>query len=371
MPSFFTKKYRKPIQPFWERLYKKIRTSSHYLGLDIGSRLIKIVQLKHHSGEWHLSDVRVKNVSIETDTSIDNNEEYDVVGVLRRLVMDMGIEGENVAISISGPSVIMKPIEMPCMSKEELEGHLEWEVERYLPYEREDVYWDYYVPQRPQLDYASSMQVYLVAAKKNIVDQRVALVRQAGLCPVVVDIDCVALANMYTLHEQVCEQTPELLINVSPSGLNMITVGGPEHFSMRDAALGGEWPYVLFHEGGSQRVRADGTRNNEQVGGKTDIDELLEEVYRDILYEVRRAIDDCHSYENSQAIQQIWLCGGYAHLPGLGARLSSQLHVPVNIINPFHHLNKTAIADREKIVDSHFSVAAVAVGLALRCSKDQ
>ncbi|GJL64654.1 MAG: pilus assembly protein PilM [Nitrospirales bacterium] len=371
MTRFFTKKYDKSIQPFWAMLYRKFRPSSHYLGLDIGSRLIKIVQLKYHAGEWHLSDVRVKDVSIETDTPIDNSKEYGVVEVLRCLIMDMGIEGENVAISLSGPSVIMKPIEMPWMSEEELKGHLEWEVERYLPYEREDVYWDYYVPQRSQQHHKSSMLVYLVAAKKNIVDQRVALVRQAGLCPVVVDIDCVALANMYTLHDHVSEKSPGLLINVSPSGLNMITVGKPEHFSMRDAALGGEWDHDLFGEEGSQGVRVDETDDNEQVEAKADFDELLNEVYREILYEVRRAMDDCHLYENGQAVQQIWLCGGYAHLPGLVARLSSQLHVPVNIINSFHHLNKTDMADREKILDSLPSVAAVAVGLALRCSKDQ
>ncbi|GJL63152.1 MAG: hypothetical protein NPIRA04_18060 [Nitrospirales bacterium] len=290
--------------------------------------------------------------------------------VLRRLVLEMGIEGEHVAISLSGPSVIMKPIEVPWMSEEELEGHLEWEVERYLPYERKEVYWDYYVPQRPQLHHASSMQVYLVAAKKDRVDQRVALVTQAGLCPVVVDLDCVALANMYTLHGQTGDRTPGLIVNVGPSGLNMIMVGKTECFFIRDAALGGEWSHE-FVQADVQTVRADEIWGNEQGGEESAIDEGVEEVCRDILYEIRRARDDCHSSENSQAVQQIWLCGGYAHLPGLVARLSSQLHVPVKIINPFHHLNKTAMVDREKVLASLPSVAAVAVGLALRCSKDQ
>jgi len=369
MQGVLTQKHRTAHQYFGTKLFKKFRPSPQPLGLDIGSHLIKLVQLKHGSGNWKLTDVRVKSVSIETDEQAGNNEDYGRIRVLRQLVMDMRIDGANVAISISGPSVIMKPIEIPWMSEEELAGHLEWEVERYLPYEREEVYWDYYVPQRSRLQHASSMLVYLVAAKKNIVDQRVALVKQAGLCPIVVEIDCVALANMYTLHEHADDKNPELLINVGPSGLNMITVG-PEYFSMRDAALGGEWSHD-FLQMDSQRARAGEARWNEQGGESMEFDERLEEIYREILYEVRRTMDDCHSYENSQAIQQLWLCGGYAHLPGLVAHLSSQLHVSVNLIDPFHNLNKTVMADREEILAPLPSVAAVAVGLAIRCSQEQ
>ncbi|WP_447970570.1 type IV pilus assembly protein PilM [Nitrospira sp. M1] len=355
--------------PFWERFSKNIRPSSRHIGLDIGTRLIKVVQLNRDAGGWKLADVRVKAISIGTGDLTTNKQEHDLPEVLRRLIVDMGIEGAHVAISISGPSIIMKPLEIPWMSEDELAGHLEWEVERYLPYERDEVYWDYYVPQRHHLHPSSSMLVYLVAAKKDIVDQRVALVKRAGLRPVVVDIDCVALANMHELNGHGVVHVPGLVVNIGPSGLNIITVGDAEHFAMRDAALGGEWAQDLLQEE-SQYLNDGEAEVPQQVFEPMAQHEMLEEVYSEILYEVRRALDDCHSYEQSQMIQQIWLSGGYAHLPGLVAHLSSHLHVPVNIIDPFRSLKISAMASGN-IVAPYSSLAAVAVGLAVRCNYQQ
>ncbi|GJL56557.1 MAG: hypothetical protein NPIRA02_36890 [Nitrospirales bacterium] len=332
--------------------------------------MIKIVQLQHDLDGWQLTDVRVKAISFDTDDPRTKNNESCPPEMLRQVIRDMGLEGASVAIAISGPSVIMKPLDMPWMSDDELAGHLEWEVERYLPYEREDVYWDYFVPERPQRDRSSAMRVYLVAAKKDMVDQRVGLVKEAGFVPVVVDLDCVALANMHALNVSGFVEAPELVINVGPSGLNIITVGGGEYFAMRDATLGGDWSLDLLKESVPYLKNGEAGVNGRYFETAGDNVEL-EDVCREILYEVRRAIDDCHSCEGGQMVQQVWISGGYAHLPGLVASLSSHLHVPVNIIDPFRNINCTAMEGKEDKRSALSSVAAVAVGLALRCNHGQ
>ena len=335
------------------------------VGLDIGSRLIKMVKLTQvESKEWYLDDLRTLEVETRMSDREDSIREQEIVTALMRLVKEAHLEGCNVAVSISGPSVILKSIEMPWMSDEELQGHLRLEVERYLPYERNDIYWDYHVSHRSKLNEASSMFVNLVAAKKPVVDQRVALVKQCGLRPVVVDVDGLALANMFEMNYPEADQETALLVNVGASGLNMITVGGSGYTVMRDIDLLGEWSYEILN----QAFQAG--HDHQKFMSPDSMDEIsfsvpVEEVFRDIAHDIRRVIDDYQGYEHDQAVRRIWLCGGHATVPGLVERLSEQLALPVQIADPCQQL--TGFSSMEtKDVASLSTLVGVAVGLGLR-----
>ena len=357
-------------QPFLRKLRKMVRPTGQVIGLDIGSRLIKMVQLRRLARGWQLLDVQVVEVKQEKEGMITRNGECGIETVLKRLIAETGTRGADVAVSLSGPSVMVKPIEVPLMTEAELEGHLEWEVERYLPYERADIYWDYYIPHRNQLSSSSSLTAYLVAAKKEIVDRKVELVKQAGLHPVIVDIDSVALLNMYTLNYEDSGQIPVLLVNLGPSGLNMIAVGISECIYIRDASIGGEWSQEVLEEGA--RLVRDGEVAKKEWSNQTKaLDVLLQEMYGEIMNEMRRIIDHCNSSENDQPIQRVLLCGGYVHLPGFVDSLSLQLPIPVEVIDPFKNLMIAETAYNRKMFEPLSSVSGVAVGLALRGGQDQ
>ncbi len=370
MHVYRVENFKSTVQPLLAKLGTTCQSFVRHIGLDIGSSMIKVVELRYSAGEWQLINFGVKQVLTEKDKQGNTDEENNVKEALKYLIAETRIEGTHVAVSISGPSVIMKPIEIPRMSQEELEGHLELEVERYLPYEREDIYWDYFVTQWPTPSRSSSMLVYLVAAKKDVVNRRVELVKESGLHPVVVDVDCVALANMYSLNYENEVHAPEILVNIGPSGLNMITVGTPGYISMRDAVLGGEWSHEVLEET-SRLMLDDEVVSESQVNKPKSLYVLLEEVYKEMVNEIRRTMDDSDSIEKGRQIQQIWLSGGYAHLPRLGENLSLQLHVPVKVVDPFHKMKIAVPAHKNNMFNSFPSLAAVATGLAMRCGQGQ
>ena len=164
------------------------------------------------------------------------------------------------------------------------------------------------------------------------------MVKQVGLYPVVVDVDSLALANMYDLNYDDLVEEPVLLVNLGPRGLNMIAVGIPEGLYLRDAALVGEWSEYVY----------------------------LEEMYREITSEIQRTLDFSRPYQAGQGIHRVGLSGGYAHLPGLVDCLSSRLKMPVEIIDPFKKLTIAPSALDQMGLESLGSLAGVAVGLALR-----
>jgi Tfp pilus assembly PilM family ATPase len=68
-----------------------------------------------------------------------------VVEAISRLLASTGVKGQNVAVSVSGHSVIVKKILLPMMPEEELSESIRWEAEQYVPFDINDVYLDYVV----------------------------------------------------------------------------------------------------------------------------------------------------------------------------------------------------------------------------------
>ena len=325
--------------------------------------MVKLKQL--HSTAGYIVDLRVQEIESRILREGVLIRHQETVKALMRVVEEADIKGSKVAVSISGPSVILKSIEMPWMTGEELQGHLELEIERYLPYERDDIYWDYHVSHQPRLNDSSPMFVSLVAARKPVVDQQVALVKECGLQPVIVDVDGLALANMFTVNYPGSNSETALLVNAGASGLNMISVGSRGYVVMRDVDLLGEWSYEVLHE--ASRGAHDGQKvvDSEAPQDKA-LSVLLDDVFREIAREIRRVIDDYQGYEYDQNIQQVWLCGGYAKIPGFVESLSAQISLPVDIVDPFKQLILDPALEQNKELDSYSSLVGVAVGLALR-----
>ena len=115
------------------------------------------------------------------------------------------------------------------MSLTELEGHMALEVDRYLPADATELYWDYHTPSiGEKTGITPTMSVLLVAAKKEEVHKRINILQSAGLDPLVVDVDALALSNMFTLNYPDQAQNGALLISISPSGLGMVLMYGNE-----------------------------------------------------------------------------------------------------------------------------------------------
>ena len=340
--------------------------SSLGIGLDIGSHAIKLVRLKKQANGWQLDRIRIEDIPELIRSQDEKSMDSALETSLSQMVEEEGLKGLPTAISISGPSVMVKPIQVPAMTEEEVAGHLEWEIERYLPYEAQDIYWDYYVPQMNALNQRSVMTVFLVAAKKETVDTKFQLVRQVGLQPTVVDIDSFALSNMYRINYPERGQEAVLLVNLGPSGLHMTALDGSERLSTRDTVIGGEWYQDVLQEG--IRLPRESLKQREASGHRPEaLDVLLEEVYEEVGKEVQNMVENFSDSEHGgQPIQRVMLCGGYSGLSGLTEHLHGRLSLAVEMINPLRKLTHASHNHDHSSWKQKAHLAGVAVGLAMR-----
>jgi len=158
------------------------------VGLDIGSHSIKMVQVSAKNGSLKLLNLGVASVPREAFAEGRVSKADQVAKCIQQLAGHLKIKDKLVATSISGYEVMIKKIELPMMTEAELENRMQVELGQYIPYNIEEVDVDYQimdlVKERPNY-----MDVLLVAAKKESVNDYVSLIRMAGLDPVVVDVD--------------------------------------------------------------------------------------------------------------------------------------------------------------------------------------
>ncbi len=171
------------------------------IGLDIGSTSVKMIQLKEtrRRGQVGYSLQNFGMKPLPPESIVDNTlmNSTAIVQAVQELLGELRIKQKDVAIGVSGHSVIIKKIAMPRMSQDELEESIQWEAEQYIPFDVKDVNIDTQILTPEGTDATGQMDVLLVAAKKDMINDYTTVVSEAGLVPVVVDVDAFAVQNMF------------------------------------------------------------------------------------------------------------------------------------------------------------------------------
>jgi type IV pilus assembly protein PilM len=169
------------------------------VGLDIGSSAVKAVVLRRGRGGWSLvaaGEAPMPEGSFQDGAAAEPTAVSEVVS---SLFDSMKLRRARVASALSGHAVIVKRLTLPAMSPAELSEAIPWEAEQYIPFDLSEVQLDYQVVGTEQAS-KNSMDVLLVAAKKDRIDDRAGVIQQAGRRPAVVDIEAFALANAYQMN---------------------------------------------------------------------------------------------------------------------------------------------------------------------------
>src|SRR6185369_10155792 len=180
------------------------------VGVDIGSSAVKLVQLRELKGGYQLQNVGI--LPLPAETIVDNTlmDSSSVVETVRNLLASLDVTAKEAACSISGNAVIIRKISLPYMPAEELEDQIHWEAEQYIPFDINDVNVDFQILSPDEQD-LSKMNVLLVASKKDIINDYLAVFGEAGLKLVVVDVDSFAVQNAYEANYGVEDEVVALV----------------------------------------------------------------------------------------------------------------------------------------------------------------
>ena len=175
------------------------------VGLDIGSSSIKAVELESSSAGYKLTGFGYAALPSEAIVQGSFMNAPAISSAIRDACDAGGIKAKEVASSVSGHSVIVKRITLPIQSEDELEETIRWEAEQYIPFDINEVNIDHQVLKEDTLE--GQMDVILVAAKKDLIDDYTSVIADAGLSLAVLDVDSFAVGNMYEYCYQPSDTT--------------------------------------------------------------------------------------------------------------------------------------------------------------------
>ncbi len=336
------------------------------VGLDIGSHTVKVAELESHPNKGH----RLVNwgVSAPLAEAIVDGEIMDrqlVIDAISNLFESRGITTRNVVAAVSGRAVIVKKITMNKLSAEDAQQAVYWEAEQHVPYDINDVSLDFEIL-GPAPNDPKQMQVLLVAAKKDMVVAFSDLMREAGLTPLIVDVDSFATQNALEANYDFRSDEVVATLNIGSEITNInITQAGVPYFT-KDLQVGGSsFVDAVQRKFSLSQNEAAAAVRGESVAAM-EIAPVIDSACEGLATALERAQAYLRTAGEAGAITRILLCGGSAMTPGVSEFLHRRFGVPAEIANPLARIDHDPALFAGQDVKRVAPLLTVGIGLALR-----
>ncbi|MFQ5536177.1 MAG: type IV pilus assembly protein PilM [Gemmatimonadota bacterium] len=341
-------------------LFGRKRTS---IGLDIGSGFVKVVEMDHSGDQPEV--VRVAMRPLLPDAIVEGEiMDYGLVSdTVQGLFQELDMKGADVVTAVGGHDVIIKKIEMDRMKESDAREVIRWEAEQHVPFDIKSVELDFQIlnPHEEGLQ----MEVLLVAAKRELVDNKVGLLQDAGVNPVIIDVDAFALHNGFEFNYPDALEGIIALVNVGheTTNVNILEDGIP--ILTRDIPFG------------SRRLREDLQRERgltaEQAEDVVQARDTVEDLERfvdasadEVAVGIERASAFLMTREDGETLGRVYLSGGGARIPGMVEALGRRMNVETSLVNPFERVPVSAEAAADFSIDEAAPMLLLPLGLALR-----
>jgi len=330
-------------------------------GLDIGSGMIKLVVVDHSKAQPEIIQVATSPLVPDAIVEGEIMDPVLVAETIQSLVQSVGLKNKRVVAAVGGHDVIIKRIHMDRMSADDAREVIRWEAEQHVPFDMENVQLDFQILD-PEGD-GAQMSVLLVAAKRELIDNRMNLLADAGLSPVVIDVEAFALHNAFEQSHPGGLDGIVALVNVGheTSNVNLLQNGVP--VMVRDIPFGSRKVREALQR--DRGLTADEAESI--VQGRSDdakVDSLVSERIEELAVGIERAAAFLVA-QSGGAISRVYVCGGGARIPGLVDALGSRLGIRTEEANPLHGVAVRADAMLDS-VDDIAPMLMLPVGLALR-----
>ena len=323
----------------------------HLLGIDISASGIRVIEFASKGKSKcveHYSHQPIPNGAIR-DGSLAQFDQ--IADALRLAIKKSGSKTQNAALALPSSSIITKTIILPdFLSEDELELQVEVEASQSLPFSREEISLDFSVI-GPSLSTPDSIELLLVAARKEKIDERMALAEAAGIKVVAMDVE--SYAARAALSEIISREQNNA---VNPVALFQI---GFENSSL-SVLLNDKLLYEREQGTGTQKLEQDLGRSN----GNAQI--IIIEAFNEMVaHELSRALQLFFTSTTHSSISHIYLAGTPAHLSRLPLLLESRVGTRVSLAHPFLGMANSPLINQDEI-NADAAGCLVAAGLALR-----
>ncbi len=338
------------------------------IGLDIGSSSIKLVQLRQAKKGWELEKLGFEPLPPEAIVDGSIIDSMSVTEAIKKLLSDHKVRAKDTVSSLTGNSVIIKKVELPAMTEEELGESIQWEAEQYIPFPISEVNIDFQILGESASG-KGQMEVMLVAVKKEVINDYINVIKEAGLNPIIMDVDAFALENMMEINYTIPPNENITMVNIGASVTSISVIAGGITTFTRTVPMGGNHYTEELQRSFSIPFKdAEELKLGKQVEDITpeEVAEVINVVSESMVMEVRRSVDFFIAGNPGLVIHRIMLCGGGAKTQGLKELINEKVGLDVEVVNPFKGINYNPQNFDSRYLEDMAPCFGVAVGCAVR-----
>lgn len=338
------------------------------IGLDLGRHNFRAVELEIDKNKYILQKYGVyenSHLNVDSDNKEDTKSYSEAI---KHFFSETNFSTPNVVVSLPEYNVFIRIIRVPKMAEKELKSSIEFEAEQYIPFPIKEMNVSYQIVDNNSQD-QNTMEVMLVAAKKDILQKYIDILRGADLVPKALEPETLALSRI--LGKNSDGSRGSIILNVGfANTLIIVSYKGYVRFA-RNIPVGGDTltraiqqSLNLDYTQAEEYKKAYGLESN-QVEGK--VFEAIKPVFENIVSEVKRSNIFFTTHNSNVSINRVVTSGGTALMPGLLPYMAANLDIEVEIANPWKDIRLTPKLESQKdhILESG-PIFSVAVGLALK-----
>ncbi len=337
---------------FINRFLPKSRLLAAVVGIDIGTSSVKAVEIARTNNSFEIHHWALEPI-----------KEGDPKAALKRLFSRMNFKDQIPVTSVAGKGALIRYIDMPRMTLEELRKSFVYEIDKYFPFDPQTIYTDCYITDSQSKE--KKMSVLVAAAKKELVDERIKLFKEVGMNLTYVTTNAIAMANAFEqlAPEQAAPAGAKAMLDIGGVMSSLMILKDHSPCFTRDIFIGSQdMSKQIANILGVDLAKAEeikrtpGEMLNEIIQAcEAPIDNLIGEVQLSL---------DYFMTEKNVPVTELFLVGGGSLLKGIEGTFEKSLNIPVKIWNPLVGLRLGAQAASSDIY-SFSSQLGVAIGLAL------
>ena len=342
------------------------------IGLNIGKRSFKAVELEEKKGKLILNNFGMYTAQKMSSSSDPLDDIDNMATSLSSFFSDTGFSTSDVILSIDETFVFMTVVKMPIMSDKELKSSIKYEAEQHIPFPLNQVNVSYQKLDE-NISEAGKMSVQIVAARKNVVDKYIEVIKKAKLTSRAIEPETVALGRALGDTKEYPSGTMVLEMGYSNS-LIVVCYGGHVRFT-RSIPIGGDMMTKTI----MQNLNLDHAQAEEykkvygldEFQGEGKVAQAISPVMDNLIAEVRRAILFFTNHNPSANIKRVVMSGGTALMPNLLSYTANKLDLEVMLSNPLNGIEISPKLEkrRQSLIDDAPNYSS-AIGLALRGVKN-
>lgn len=352
-----------------ELLQKITNKSTGAIGLDIGSSGIKVCELAKSGSQYHMLGFGFAPMPEGTIIDDEVHKKDQLIMAINAALKQSETKSKNVCFGLGSQNTVVKKMQAPFGTKQEIEDHINWESEQFIPFGHENAIISVHTLDTKNKE---GVDVIMVAAKQEQVENYDNMLTSAGLKVKIIDLQIIALLNVFELSYK--EELKEfnkgtILIDLGASSTKILVYKEGIPIFTKTIAIGGanvteeiqKTVGLSFDEAEDLKLMRD-----DQGNPPEEISNVIKNIADKIIVYIKDAVSFYTSHSSPEKVSRCLITGGNLQLPGIVEGVASATGLSVEILDPLKKIKIKSKVITPEMVEQITYVGAVPIGLAIR-----